>query len=504
MKILLFQAPFYVTEHQQIPLYAYANPEPNIGLSDLSAYLIAHGYNDVEIKNFCMDSWDVVTEHLKKYQSFGKSLIVGINCFSDTRYATFKLAQIAKKIIPECTTIVGGVHASILFENILKTNPSIDAIVVGEGEISLLEITKRTQRGEPLSEDIKGIAFRKNSKIVFTGQPELIKDLDDLPMTAHHLYDIEALRWNHDFNPLKNIAMNFILKDTSFAPKIWYMNTSRGCLGKCQFCTGNRVWEGKWRARSPQLVVDEIEYLHNHFGINLISFFDSCFITNRKRVKELCEEILRRELKIYWICLTRVDNIGDVDLLQIMRKAGCLGICFGIESGSPIILQNINKNCDISQAKTAIQMTQKAGIKAFTFYIVGNFGETDQTIRETIDFIKEVKSDILSIGYNMVYPGTELYEIAKSRGWIDDLSWDKFSYAPHFTYEHSYKKLTSYKNEILFAHFFSKLTSGDFSSLRLYFFTRSFLSYLTYKLKLGWPISFIKRLLNKKKRFERL
>jgi anaerobic magnesium-protoporphyrin IX monomethyl ester cyclase len=393
----------------------------------------------------------------------------------------------------------GGVHASILFENILKMNPAIVAIVIGEGEISLLEIAQRTQRGEPLSEDIKGIAFRRNSKIVFTGQPELIKNLDDLPMTAHHLYDIDALCWNNDFNPLKNIAMKFILKDSSFAPKMWYMNTSRGCLGSCHFCTGNRVWQGGWRARSPKLVVDEMEYLHRRFGVNLISFFDSCFITNRKRVKEICEELLKRELKIYWICLTRVDNVNDFEMLRIMRKAGCLGICLGIESGSPTILQNISKKCDITQAKNVIQMTKKAGINAFTFYIVGNFGETDQTIRETIDFIKEVKSDIISVGYNIVFPGTELYEIAKSRGWIDDSCWDRYDYAPHFTYQHSYKKLTSYKNELLFAHFSSKLASGDFSSLRLYFFTRPFLSYLTYRLKLGWPINFVRRLMNKNK-----
>jgi radical SAM superfamily enzyme YgiQ (UPF0313 family) len=144
-------------------------------------------------------------------------------------------------------------------------------------------------------------------------------------------------------------------------------------------------------------------------------------------------------------------------------------------------------------------MAKKSGIKAFTFYIVGNFGETDQTIRETIDFIKEVKSDIISVGYNIVYPGTALYETAKSRGWIDDSCWDSYNFAPHFTYQHSYKKLTSYKNKILFAHFSSKLASGDLSSLRLYFFTRPFLSYVTYLLKLGWPVNFIKRLLNKNK-----
>jgi anaerobic magnesium-protoporphyrin IX monomethyl ester cyclase len=494
MKILLLQAPFYVTEDQQFPQYAYASSEPNMGLTDLAAYLIAHDYKDVEIRNFSQDPWDVVREHLKRYQSFGKNLIVGINCFSDTRQATVKLSHIAKEIIPECTAIVGGVHASIFYEHILKMNPSIDAIVVGEGEISLLEIAKRTERGEPLSEDIKGIAFRKNSATVFTGQPELIKNLDDLPMTAHHLYDIDALRWNHDLNPLRNIAMNFIPKAAPFTPKIWYMNTSRGCLGNCRFCTGNRFWQGTWRARSPELVVDEMEYLHKRFGVNLITFYDGCFITNRKRVNEICEEIVKRELKIYWTCLTRVDNIADVDMLRIMRKAGCIGICYGIESGSEAILQNINKKCDIAQSKKTIQMTKKSGIKVFTFYIVGNYGETDRTIRETIDFIKEVKSDIISVGYNFVLPGTALYETAKSHGWIDDAYWDGNDPAPYFTYQHSFNKLTSYKADILFAHFSSKLSSGDFSSLRLYFFTKPFVSYVTSRLKLGWLINFIKRL----------
>ena len=142
-------------------------------------------------------------------------------------------------------------------------------------------------------------------------------------------------------------------------------------------------------------------------------------------------------------------------------------------------------------------MAKKAGIKTMTFYIVGNYGETDRTIRETIDFIKAVKSDILAVVYNLVFPGTDLYELVKSRGWIDDSYWDGFDYAPRFTYQHSFKKLTSYLAEILFSHYSSKLVSGDLSSLRLYFFTRFFLKYLAYKLKVGRPLNFMKRLLNK-------
>jgi anaerobic magnesium-protoporphyrin IX monomethyl ester cyclase len=496
MKILLFQAPFYLSKDQQNPHYANDGSEPILGLSDLAAFLIAHGYEDVEINNFSLDSWDVVTEHLKAHKSFGKNLIVGINCFSDTRQSTFKLARIAKEIVPGCTVVVGGVHASILFKNILKMNPSIDVIVVGEGEFPLLEIVERRQREEPLSEDIKGIAFRKKTEIVFTGHPELIKNLDDLPMTAHHLYDIDGMRWNHDFNPSRNTAMRFIPRKASFTPKIWYMSTSRGCLGRCHFCTGNRIWQGRWRARSPKLVVDEMEYLHKRFGINVIGFFDNCFTASPKRVTEICEEIIERELKIYWICLSRVDNIADYNMLRIMRKAGCLGICLGIESGSPAILQNINKLCDISQSKNAIQMVKKSGIKALTFYIAGNYGETDQTISETINFIKEVKSDVITVEHNVVFPGTELYALTKSRGWIDDTYWDGDNFSPYFTFQHSYKKLTSYVAELFFAHYSSKLASGDFSSLRQYFFTRTFLGYLTYRLKLRWLIDFIKRLLN--------
>jgi radical SAM superfamily enzyme YgiQ (UPF0313 family) len=144
-------------------------------------------------------------------------------------------------------------------------------------------------------------------------------------------------------------------------------------------------------------------------------------------------------------------------------------------------------------------MTKKSGIKALTFYIVGNYGETDQTIRETIDFVKEVKSDIISVECNVVFPGTALYEIAKRSGWIDDAYWDGYNFAPHFTCQHSYNKLTLYSAEIFFAHFSSRLASGDVSSLRRYFFTRSFFGYVTYRLKLKWLINFIKQLLNKNK-----
>jgi radical SAM superfamily enzyme YgiQ (UPF0313 family) len=292
--------------------------------------------------------------------------------------------------------------------------------------------------------------------------------------------------------------LRFIPKDAPFTPKMWYMNTSRGCLGKCQFCTGNRFWRGTWRARSPKLVVDEMEYLHEKFGVNLISFFDGCFITNRRRVEQICEEIATRKLRIHWTCLTRVDNIGDRELLKAMRKAGCIGICFGIESGSPTILRNIKKNCDIAQAKNALRMVREAGIKTLCFYIIGNFGETDRTIGETIDFIKKVKSDIISVGYNLIFPGTELYETAKGRGWIDDAFWDGYEHSPYFTHEHSLEKLASYNARILFAHYFSRLTSGDLSALRQYFLTKHFMIGLTYLLKLRGVIGFVRRRKNKK------
>jgi anaerobic magnesium-protoporphyrin IX monomethyl ester cyclase len=344
--------------------------------------------------------------------------ILGLNCWTMNRTACFLISKIAKKINPSCKIIMGGVHASSLYEQILENFP-IDAIIVGEGELIIKELAKAWENKKPISR-IKGLALKENNKIKFNGCREPIIDLDSLPFPKHELCE-ETIKKN------KTITMI----------------TSRGCPFGCIFCSTPAFWGRKWRARTAKNVADEIEDIKKRFPyVNTIFFEDDEFTVDKQRVIDICEEIIKRKIKINWQCSSRVDTISEEMLIK-MKQAGCNEIGYGIESGSKRILEIIEKKITPEKIENAIRLTEKVGLKYTQFLMVGNPGENWETIEETVRFIKKFKKmKIESVGRLQIYPNTKIYEIAKKQGIIDDSYWLTDKLVPLYTYNHSADELT--------------------------------------------------------------
>jgi radical SAM superfamily enzyme YgiQ (UPF0313 family) len=256
---------------------------------------------------------------------------------------------------------------------------------------------------------IKGLVYRRNGQIVKTSPRELIQDIDALPFPARELVNLDWYKPN-DFSGRGKRSASMI--------------TSRGCPFYCIHCASYLTMGRDFRAHSPEYVISEMELLVNKYKIEHIFLKDDEFTTNQKRVSQICELILKRGLKFDWTCLSRVDTVSE-DLFKLMKKAGCFTISFGIESGDDTILKNLKKSTDLAKAKKALQWANKAGIKTQCSFMLGNPGDTRQTIEKTINFAIGLKPVIVLFYILTPYPGTEAYDIYM-KGKREQLDWSSF------------------------------------------------------------------------------
>ena len=205
------------------------------------------------------------------------------------------------------------------------------------------------------------------------------------------------------------------------------MITSRGCPYRCTYCMASYMWQRRVRFRSIKNVMDEIEECINKYGIAEFNFHDELFTVNKQRVIEFCREVKRRNLDIVWVCMIRVDFV-DEETLKEMESAGCKKIAFGFESGSQMILDQMKKRVALEKAEEAVKLVKKAGIKTAGSFMLGNIGETEETIRQTINLAKRLNCDTMAFFIASPYPGTEFYETAKANGYFRrDLEWKDFA-----------------------------------------------------------------------------
>ena len=198
-----------------------------------------------------------------------------------------------------------------------------------------------------------------------------------------------------------------------------------------------------------------MQALYKDFGVMHFNFFDDLFTMNESRVIEICKEILERKLEVCWECVTRVDFVSE-ELLEWMKKAGCVSISYGVESGSDAVLKAIDKRQSRAQIARAFKMTHAAGIKAYVLLMIGNLNESDKTIQETIDLVRTIAPDKIRTTLTMVYPATELYEFCKQKGFINDSYWLNDNAAPIFTVENSINQLKKWENRVNFAYYLQK------------------------------------------------
>ncbi|NLB74998.1 MAG: radical SAM protein, partial [Crenarchaeota archaeon] len=204
--------------------------------------------------------------------------------------------------------------------------------------------------------------------------------------------------------------------------------TSRGCVQWCDFCSTVRMFGRGYRVRSAKRVVDEMEMLHNKYGQSQFTFYDDAFTINRKHTITLCQDILDRKLKVEWDCETRVDAV-DKELLEIMYKAGCITVWFGVESGSEKILAKMNKKINREQVKEAFKTAQNAGLMTIASAVIGFPGETEETAWETINFINSLNPNDIGCYIATPYPGTPMYDEVIKNGWLRVTDFNKYDTA---------------------------------------------------------------------------
>ena len=399
-KILLLNPPTPAVEEPTVP---------PLGIAYIAAFL--------REKNIDVDIIDLDLEREKKdiisdYILAENPDIVGISGLTIQMENVYRIAETLKKASHNIIVVAGGAHPSSLPEQTLKEGMGyIDIVVVGEGEHTLFDLAHHTSW-----EDIPGIVFIKNNQVHKNQHRKPIADLDLLPFPARDLLKMERYR---GWGPLKNIPSTHLI-------------ASRGCPFDCIFCSEKAVFGRNHRRRNPERVVDEIEHLICEYGVKEISFYDDLFTLKKDWVVSVCDEILRRGLKIDWKALSRVDTV-DYDMLKHMKESGCWILFYGFESGSQLILDNIQKKQTVEQNVHAAELAKKAGIEIFGFFMLGNAGETEETVIQTIKLARRIKPKHSQFTIVRPDPGSDLYnshiqEINEKR-----ISWSEYYAFPKDT-----------------------------------------------------------------------
>ncbi len=377
---------------------------PPLGLAYIAAVLEENGY-DVEILD--MYAQHTTLNELRNILRRGQPEIVGITCLTPFVSTILKVARIVKESI-NARVVVGGAHATALPEEMLEED-CIDYIVLGEGEYTMLELTKHVLKGENRLEEIKGIAYLNDGEFHRTENREYIENLDELPFPARRLLP------NNKYNA------------TQYAGKrMTSVITSRGCPYNCIFCDYRFLMGPKFRRRSPENVIGEIEECIAEYDTDYINFRDSTFTFDEKWITNFCEKIKERRMDIRWDCNGRV-NLVTKKMLREMREAGCALISYGIESGDQNILDFAKKKIKVEQSLNAVRMAKEAGIEVLNYFIIGLPGENWETIKKTIRLAIKLESDYTQFSLATPFPGTPLFNYAKENNLIREVSWDEYS-----------------------------------------------------------------------------
>ncbi len=322
--------------------------------------------------------------------------VIGVGSFTVSFETTRRLAAELKKVLPDVPIILGSYHVTLVPEEAMEDD-SFDVGVLGEGEHAMAELVEHYRSGTPL-EEIAGICYRKeDGTLHFTPPRKKFKALDELPFPSRELLP-------------PNIYRPVPVDEHAF-PK-FSMVTSRGCPHACAFCQKSRTG---YRSHSPGYIVDEIEHVVRDFGVQDIAFVDSLFCANKKRVHAICDEILRRGVKVSWTCSSRVEVV-DKPLLEKMKAAGCWRTRFGVESGSDRVLDFISKGITKEKIRNAITWADEVGLRPKAFFMVGHMPDTRESILETIEFAKSIPLHDVTVQINTILPETPQEELWKREG----------------------------------------------------------------------------------------
>lgn len=379
---------------------------PPLGIAYLAAVLERENV-PVQVVDAAVE--DLSAETLIERMRAAPPRILGLSSTTNFFCNARDLAEKAKAALPDMTILLGGPHATMNSEEILK-HPYFDCVCIGEGEETLPELV-RALDGKGALDDVRGIAFRRNGQIIRTPPRPYITDMDSLPLPARHLLPL------HKYIPQPN--------DGPYLPKT-SMITSRGCPYHCIFCDHGAFDRG-YRSSSAKRIVDEMEQLVTKYGIRDIAFVDSLFMISRQRVDGIVDELLRRRLPVHWTCTIRA-NVANRETLARMKEAGCWRVRIGIEAGNEDVLKLIRKQVTREEVREAVQIAHDLGLHPKAFFILGHISETRERILESIEFAKSLPLTDITVQINTPMPGTEQWPLIEQYGKLETRDVERYSF----------------------------------------------------------------------------
>jgi anaerobic magnesium-protoporphyrin IX monomethyl ester cyclase len=364
---------------------------PPAWVAYLTGYLKSAGYTDVSFI-------DAMTDHIEeddlreRIRAHGPD-VVGCTAITPAIYKAERVLQIAKDLNPAIVTVLGGIHGTFMYPQVLGEAPWIDAVVRGEGEQVFLNLVRAVDEGQwaTARHSIPGIAFIADGKIVATPAEPPVADLDKIAP------DWGILNWErYIYIPM--------------GVRVAIPNFARGCPFTCSFCSQWKFWRD-YRVRDPKKVVDEIETLVREHQVGFFILADEEPTIHRKKFIAFCEELIERKLPVLWGINTRVtDILRDEKLLPLFRKAGLIHVSLGTEAAAQLKLERFNKETTIAQNKKAIKLLRDAGIVAEAQFIVGLENETVETLEETYKMAMDWKPDMANWAMYTPWPFSDLFQ----------------------------------------------------------------------------------------------
>ena len=406
MKKILFINPPLTLKDRYGEMAESGTTTPPLGLCNLAAVTREAGYKTeiLDAEALRLTFKETVDRIIKEKPDY-----IGITAVTISILNAGRLAKMVKKVYPKMI-IIGGPHLTAVAEETMGRFKEFDIGVVGEGEITIVELLKALDSNKKL-ENVNGLIIRKCKEIKRTEPREFLKDMDKLLMPA---WDLLPKLTKYYKTPTFNFGRT---PATSLV-------TSRGCVGQCLFCD-RKVFGNFVRGYSARYIIDMIKHLQKRYGIKEVIIHDDAFVILRKRLIEFCNIIINEKMDITWSCNARVDLVNP-EILKLMRRAGCWQIGYGIESGSQRVLDFIKKGTKLEQIEKAVRWTKEAGMRTRGFFMMGHPTETEKTIRETINFAKRIPVDDFQITLFTPLPGSAAYAVAKQYGEFDD-DWSKMN-----------------------------------------------------------------------------
>lgn len=384
-------------------------PMPPTGIAYIAGALEAHGVHVRAI--------DMFAEHLEIHEVVERVVrykpdVVGMSVLTPSAHVCEALTALVRERLPGVKFVWGAIHAEVFHQEICR-DLGVDVVCHGDGEITITEVIDAFARNETDLSGIDGITWRSDDgQVVRNRDRALNRDLDSLAYPAWHLFPYHR----YGLLPFADIAKPSLT-----------MAGSRGCPYRCDYCSLIHTGGKTFRRRDPIKLVDEYEFLVDRYGVKQIGFIDPIFPLVKKDLKAICAEITRRGLdkRCVWLSETRADRL-DAETCQMMYEGGCRRVLMGLESGSDMLLGNVNKTLTTAKVREGVANAHAAGISTVGLFMIGLPGETPEMTRETVEFAVDLDLDYAKFGITVPFPGSKLFTDAWQKTLFRD-DWENYT-----------------------------------------------------------------------------